>query len=173
MKKAYLIAAALCASQASFAQPAQTSGVTDASPKVTTCFKGSEMRTVFASGDTARLPRYTESSGARVQRQYPNTRLAGQAKHIKLSDGSTLGICEYSNHVGVVAFFALGSAQADAYDEACDNGTCNDGDYWRSEFRPSNEANDSADQKMIKACYRDIDGMAFPSSRCGFTLPAQ
>jgi len=174
MKKAYLIAAALCASQPSFAQAAQTSGATDAPPKVTTCFKGSEMRKVFASGETARLPRYTESSGARVQRQHPNTRLTGQAKHLKLSDGSTLGICEYSNHVGYVAFFALGSAQADAYDEACDNGTCNDGDYWRSEFRPSNAANDSAaSQEIIKACYRDVDGMAFPSSQCGFTLPAQ
>lgn len=173
MKKAYFIAAALCLSPPSLAQGAQPSEATDASAEVITCLKGSEMRKVFASGDTARLPSYTESSGARVQRQHPNTRLIGQAKHIQQADGKTLGVCEYSNHVGFVAFFSFGGTQADAYDEACDNSTCKDGDYWRSEFRLSGEANDDANEDMIKACYRDIDGMAFPSSLCGFTLPAR
>jgi len=173
MKKAYLIAAVLCASPPSFAQPGQTSSATDASPKVTTCLRGSEMRTVFAAGDTAGLPSYTEAAGARVQRQHPNTRLIGQAKHLQQADGKALGICEYSNHVGIVAVFLLGDAKADAYDEACDNGTCSEGDYWRSEHMQTPDGSERENPAMIKACYRDIDNTAYPSSRCGFTRAAR
>ncbi|MEO9968379.1 MAG: hypothetical protein ABJG15_00900 [Hyphomonadaceae bacterium] len=169
MKKLILIAAAICASNLAMGQTPPV----DAAPEPIKCLKGSEMAPLFQSGEAHKLPNYSESSGARVQRQYPDTALRGQAKHILQADGSSLGICEYSNHVGAVAVFLLGGAQADAYDEACDDGTCNDDDYWRSDWREHDAANDQPGQEMIKACYRDINGRAFQSAGCGFAPPAE
>ncbi len=169
MRKSILFAAMVCTSHIALAQtPTSPAPSTANSSNVTTCLKGSEMNPLFQSGKAKALPRYSEYSGARVQRQFPNTRLRGQAKHILQADGRSLGICEYSNHVSTVAAFLLGGAQADAYDEACDDGTCKDGDYWRSDWRQPDAENDQPGQEMIKACFRDVNGTAFPSVGCGF-----
>jgi len=170
MRKLIFAAAAVCAGQIAVAQTPETPSEEQ---EVVNCFTGAQMGGLFKSGQIKTLEGFKEGVGARVQRQFPNTRISGQAKHIRQADGRTLGICEYSSHIGNVGVFTLGSAQADAYDEACDNGTCEDGGYWRSDWREPDAAQDRPGQEMIKACYRDVDGMAFPSSRCGFTFPAK
>jgi len=173
MKTVILFTASIFASQMCLAQTPETSDGLDSPSEIITCLGGTEMNALFQSGEASILPRYAENVGARVQRQHPNTKLSGQAKHILQADGNTLGICEYSSHIGIVAVFLLGGAQADAYDETCDNGTCKNGDYWRDDWRASDEAEDQPGQETIKACYRDVDGIAFPSAQCGFLPPAE
>ena len=168
-----MLAAALFASSVAIAQTSAEPAAPTAPSKFTKCLTGGEMNSLFQSGRAEQLPNYTESAGARVQRQYPKTRLYGQAKHSQVQGGGAFGICEYSNHIGIVAVFYLYNAQADAYDRACDDGSCHDGDYWRSDWRKADEAEDKPGQEMIKACYRDINDAAFSSAGCGFTPPVR
>ena len=73
------------------------------------CPTGSQAIEWFEDGRLSKLPNYSESAGARVQRQHPDTRMFAQAKFV-FWDERSVGICQYSNHVGVVAQIALVNA---------------------------------------------------------------
>ena len=139
-------------------------------PSHIACLTNAEMTARFNTGETDRLPNYSQGAGARVQRQYPNTALIGQAKYINW-DGKSLGLCLYSNHVGVVASFALRGALADADDEACDDGSCQNNAYWRSEWAESREEDDRPNREQIYVCMNDLGQAAIPSTDCYFNRP--
>lgn len=134
------------------------------------CLTNAEMAERFNTSNTSGLPNYSEGAGVRVQRQYPNTALIGQAKYINW-DGKSLGLCLYSNHVGVVASFALRGALADAGDGACDDGSCRNNAYWRSEWAESREEDDRPDHEQIYVCMNDLGPTAIPSTDCFFNRP--
>jgi len=161
MKRLALFAATLCVTQLSVAQ--------DNRPVA--CLTSAEMSRLFQAGDTSRLPNYSESTGARVQRQHPNTFLVAQSKYINWNN-KPAAICQYSNHVGIVSNFLLGGVTADATDGACDDGSCTNGSYWRSEWTETFEKDDKPGREQIYVCVKDIEGAAIPSGDCRFNRPS-
>lgn len=139
-------------------------------PSHIACLSNADMAARFQSGDTAGLPNYTTSAGARVQRQHPNTALIGQTKFIDW-DGMTVGMCMYSNHVGLVASFALRGVLADAGDEACDDGSCLNGAYWRSEWTETLPEDDRPGKEQLYVCMNNLGQTAIPSTDCLFNRP--
>ena len=131
------------------------------------CPTGSQAIEWFADGRLSELPNYSESAGARVQRQHPDTRMFAQAKFI-FWDERSVGICQYSNHVGVVAQIALADAVTDAHDDKCDNGSCLNGSYWRSEWAESLPEQDKLGREQLHVCMQDIEGVNYPSIGCRF-----
>lgn len=163
MKIIYILAAALCVGQAAMAQD----------DNHIACLNNNDMSTLFQNGEASRLPNYSESAGARVQRQYPNTALISHAKYINW-EGMTLGVCQYSNHIGIVANFIVGGGiTADVSDEACDDGSCVRDAYWRSEWTESTPETDRPGKEQLYACMQNVEGAAIPSINCRFNKPAQ
>ena len=173
MKPHILLAVALCATPLAIAQtepaPTQTSSQEASPSMITFCLGSNEMLDLFLKGETENIPRYSESAGARVQRQFPKTHVYLHAKYIERGDRS-IGICQYSNHVGIVANYVLNGAWADAADGDCSGEYCARGGYWRQEWRETSEADDVEGQEYIYTCMRDNqDGRVFPSGQCGFS----
>ena len=181
MKPHILIAAALCITPLATAQtepaqpetaPTETAPQEAAPPEIISCLGTARLLEVFSKGEAERLPNYTESAGARVQRQFPNTHLYLHAKYIERGDKS-IGICQYSNHVGVVSNYVLNGVWADAADGECGGNHCVNGGYWRQEWIETLEAEDVEGEEYIYTCMYDTeDGRAFPSGRCGFSPEA-
>ena len=82
--------------------------------------------------------------------------------------GKTVGICQYSNQLGIVANFSIRGVGADAADGACDDGSCADGSYWRAEWTETFEKDDRPGREKIKVCVKDVEGIAVPSRTCRF-----
>lgn len=143
-----------------------------APPTRIACLGNADMAARFVSGDTASLPNYATSVGARVQRQHPNTALIGHTKYIDY-ENMPVGICVYSNHVGVVASFALRGALADAGDGACDDGSCLKGAYWRSEWIETDAEADRPGKEQLYVCMNNLGQTAIPSTDCLFNRPPQ
>ena len=165
MKRSLLAAAMLVLSGPPLSATAQ-----DAQSEYISCLTASEMSGLFQSGETSRLPNYSESAGARVQRQYPTTLLIAQAKFIDW-DNKPAAICQYSNHVGIVANFLFAGPTADASDGACDDGSCAPDTYWRAEWAETSEKDDRPGKEKIYVCVKDVDGAAYPSAGCNFIRP--
>jgi len=91
------------------------------------------------------------------------------AKYIEVGDRS-LGICQYTSHVGVVAAYVMQDVYADAGDGDCGSRYCVQDAYWRKEWAESSEAEDKPGFEHIYTCMRDRDDVASPSGACGFSL---
>lgn len=122
------------------------------------------VRVAFASGDVGAYPNYAEGGGARVQKQHPDTYIFGQAKTVAQNEGATVGICQYSNHVGVVAMFAMIVKGTVDPLEGCPEHACRAKPWWRTEYVES----DPADWTLMQVCVVDRNGLAMPSVGCGF-----
>jgi hypothetical protein len=120
-------------------------------------------KAAFADGSAAEWPNYSEGAAARVQRQHPDTAIvAAQAKFIA-ADDHTAAICQYYTHIGVLfMMLGLGPVQAPLDEGGAD---------WREEYTESHVHQDKPGKEMMSVCVRNIDGEAFPSTDCGFTLP--
>lgn len=145
--------------------------VTNSTPSY--CADAETVRQAFANGfepDTE--SRQYPGDGLRVQRQHPNTALYGVAKYI--SDGAQpVVLCQYANQVGVVYMRVFIPPNIDP-DQACADGGCGEGDYWRREWVESSPESDRPGQEMMWACVReDAAGIASPSLGCRFYLPPE
>lgn len=133
------------------------------------CLTEETARQQFASNSLSHLPNYTEGAGARVQRQHANTHLFGQAKHVAISGGPSLGFCQYSNHVGLVVTYGFRIAGTLDPLQGCRSAECRANPWWRTEYVES----DPADKKLMQVCMVERDGQAFPSLGCRFILQPQ
>ena len=93
--------------------------------------------------------------------------LIAQTKFINWGN-KPVGICQYSNHVGIVSNFMLPGATADAVDGVCDDGSCKNGAYWRSEWAQTLEKDDRPGKEQIYVCVRNANGIDVPSADCLF-----
>lgn len=136
------------------------------------CVDGEEARELFLSNELAKAPNYSESAGARVQRQHPTTTMFGHAKYIDHQDDSpTAMVCNYSNHVGSVAIYIGVGARTATPLDACDAGDCGAEPYWRQEYIESYPEQDQLGREQLYVCMFDRDGVAYPNVGCGFILP--
>jgi hypothetical protein len=121
-------------------------------------------REQFTSRVLSQYPNYSEGGGARVQHQYPSTHLFGQAKHIAREGRGAVGLCQYSNHVGLVVTFAVPIEGTIEPLHGCDSAECRSKPWWRTEYMES----DPADEKLMQVCVIDRNDETFPSSDCRF-----
>lgn len=166
MRLAIITLAALACSTSPATAQAQP-----AEPARISCLSNADMSARFRSGQLDGLPNLVIGVGARVQNQHPDTALIGQSKYIDF-ERVPVGICIYSNHVGVVASFALRGALADAGDGACDDGSCVNGAYWRSEWIEIREEDDKPGKEQLYVCMNNLGQTAIPSIDCLFNRPA-
>jgi len=139
-------------------------------PRVSACIPAGQMLERILEGDVNDLPRYREGIGALIQKQHPKTRMYLQAKYREVND-RTLGICQYTSHVGMVAAYVTSDVYADASDGECGPRYCVGGAYWRKEWAESSEADDKPGLEHTYVCMKDRDGIANPSGACGFSIP--
>ena len=125
-------------------------------------------REQFTSRALSQYPNYSEGGGARVQHQHPSTHLFGQAKHIAREGRGAVGFCQYSNHVGLVATFAVRIEGTTAPLHGCDSAECRSKPWWRTEYVES----DPADEMLMQVCVVDRGGETFPSIGCRFKIPS-
>jgi hypothetical protein len=132
------------------------------------CPTAEEGRGLFLKGIMAEWPNYAEADGARVQRQHPQTAfIAAQAKHIDWN-GRDAAICQYYNHIGLVASSVVIGAKRHPETSICKTETCVSKAYWRNEFTYSSPDLDKAGQEQMLVCMENRDGLSFPSAACRF-----
>ena len=129
------------------------------------CPNSEEGRVLFANKKLSEYPYYAEPKigGTRVQKQHPQTYLFGQAKFL-ISNGSGVVVCNYSNHVGLVALFAYVGVVAPKVDEKCTNTNCENEVHWRNEHTYSTIEEDIPGQETINVCVHTKDGIDYPST---------
>lgn len=125
------------------------------------CPDGQTARQAFETGAIKEWPFYAEAAGARVQRQYPDTRLLAQAKYME-RNGQSAAICQYYNNIGLVVTMIVPGLTP---------GDIEEGGYWRQEFIESSADQDVAGQEMLDVCTETENGLAVPSVKCGFLIP--
>ncbi len=126
------------------------------------CLSGEFIRKAIILEEAQTLPNYSEPEigGTRVQRQHSKTFLWGHAKFID-RDGNKAAICQYSNHVGLVAQFAFTADSANDLVNSCTPESCDGKSYWREEYD-----REAPSQTMIYVCVRADKGIEFPSIKC-------
>ncbi len=167
--------AVLCASQIALAQTSSGAAADTArdGPKVSSCIPAGKMLERFLAGETDDLPAYGEREGKRVQNQHPATHMYLHAKYIERGDTS-IAICQYLNHTGVVASYAVRGAYADASDGNCGPEYCVQDAYWRKEWSTGSQEEDRPGEEYVYTCMRDNeDKIANPSGACGFSTPGR
>ena len=134
------------------------------------CFDDKQALVAFNSGVLKDLPGYTEPAdgGTRVQQEHPQTYMFGQSRFLKSKVG-TRAVCQYHNHVGVVAYFTVGSVNTVDGLEACDTATCKSKPHWRNEWTNSDFENPD-DHYTLYICMETVDGFERPSTACKFRL---
>lgn len=106
---------------------------------------------------------YTESHGARVQREHPKTYLFGQTKYLQAYNGA---VCQYSNHVGLV--FTLFYPNVEPVSkEQCISDACSNYFFWREEWAESGPELDRQGYDRILVCVEERSGIQYPSVACG------
>ena len=137
------------------------------------CIDEEEARQLFLSGELAKANNYSESAGARVQRQHPETHMFAHAKYIDHGDGTdTAMICSYSNHVGLVAMYmAVNAKTLTPIESDCETKRCRRNPYWRKEYIKSYPHQDAAGKEQVYVCMVDKGGVSYPSRKCMFVLP--
>ena len=159
---ATLIAGLACLSPSSHAQE---------TPRVISCLNADKLKDLFRNDGTIGLPHYREDVGARVQRQHPDTFMYLHTKYVA-PEGRHLGICQYSNNVGIVAIYFVVNVQADATDGTSGADFCVGGAHWRKEWAESFEKDDKPGLEYTYTCMKDGEsGQALPSGACGFSIP--
>ena len=134
------------------------------------CPNAEQGRELFLSGEMASWPNYSESHGARVQRQHPKTAFIGaQAKFIDWN-GKSAAICQYYSHIGLVATSVVAGANRRSEVPLCKTDTCSGDLYWRYEFTESSPELDKKGEEQVMVCMADRNGQAFPSTACGFEM---
>lgn len=125
------------------------------------CPDGEFARKAIISGEVDSWPHFTPGPGMRVQKQYPETALKGQAKYIE-GNGTSAAVCQYYNHIGyVITMLGVGAKKH----------KINDASYWREEFKESAPEQDDPDNPMMEVCMMNEDDLAFMSVACSFLLP--
>ena len=163
MKKTVLMFAAMCTSVLS-TQAAAADGTF-------VCPADEVARTLFQSGKLSSYPNYSEPpfGGARVQKQFPKTYLFGQAKYISKNSKSA-AICQYSNHVGLVAQFVVLNRQAGDLDKDCNTNQCEGVAHWRKEYEFSSPQEEKPGRKYIDVCVITKKGIDYPSTECEYAI---
>jgi hypothetical protein len=139
--------------------------------RIWSCPDAQTARAAFADGSARDWPNYTDGAGARVQRQHPDTAFIGaQAKFIDWGD-RTGAICQYYSHIGYVFTMVAMDLGRQPDVGACKSGISSDKPCWRKEYTESHEKDDQPGKELINVCMQIIDGEAFPSPDCPFTLP--
>ena len=127
-------------------------------------------RLSFESGEIQDWPNYSESHGARVQRQHPDTAFIGaQAKYLE-ANGRTGAICQYYNHIGLVSTMIALDVKKNPSTTSCES-ECTAGAYWRSEFRESSPDLEEPGKEQMEVCMENRGGLSYPSVACGFLVP--
>lgn len=134
------------------------------------CPNAEEGRQLYQSGELAKQPNFAESpsGGARVQQQHPNTYLFGQAKYINW-DGRGVAVCQYSNHVGLVATFVRLQKLAVGLKSNCKHKRCEGESHWRNEHTNSTLQEDKLGQENIFVCVETKNEIEYPSTLCGYS----
>ena len=134
-----------------------------------TCLNDIDGIEAFASGDMKHADNYSEAknAGVRVQREHPKTYMFAQAKFID-SGKRAVAICQYSNHVGLVATYAYLDIQRVDAPESCDTQDCKSKPHWRSEWVESSPEGPKGKNRM-HVCVVTIDGLDHPSADCAFS----
>lgn len=107
---------------------------------------------------------YTESHGARVQREHPKTYLFGQTKYLQPYNGA---VCQYSNHVGLVFTLFYPNVEP-VYKEQCISDVCSDHFFWREEWAESSPELDKQGYDRILVCVEERSDIQYPSVECGY-----
>ena len=136
------------------------------------CPDANTARSLFASGELQAIRNYSETDGARVQRQYPDTAfVAAHAKLIDWQGARPTAVCQYFNHVGLVStFVVLDTRRADAAD-LCETIPCPESVYWRREYTASHAAEDMPGKEQILVCMEQRGDVEWPSTKCAFAGP--
>jgi hypothetical protein len=148
-----------------------SAGPAVAEDRIWFCPDAQTAKAAFADGSARDWPNYTDGAGARVQRQHPDTAFIGaQAKFIDWGD-RTGAICQYFSHIGFV--FTIVAMDLDRQSDigTCQPGVSSDQPCWRKEYTESYEKDDQPGKEQMNVCVQIIDGEAFPSPNCPFTLP--
>lgn len=117
-------------------------------------------RKAIISGEIETWPHFIAGPAMRVQKQHPNTAILAHAKYIE-ANNTTGAICQYYNHIGIVAtFFALEATKAKTHDNA----------YWRWEYTASTPEEDDPEQQMMEVCMVDKNSLAHMSVGCSFNV---
>lgn len=134
-----------------------------------TCLNSADAVEAFNSGDMKRASNYSEAEygGVRVQREHPETFMFAQAKFIK-GDERSAAICQYSNHVGLVATYLILDVGTVIGLEVCKTSKCRKKPHWRSEWTESKDEGPNGQDRM-HVCMVLVDGLERPSSKCEFT----
>ena len=132
------------------------------------CPDKTDGRLAFMDGTMEKWPNYSESHGARVQRQFPNTAFTGaQAKYVDWSSPGGAS-CQYYSHIGLVATSIVIGAERDPATPICNAQPCPEGPYWRAESTESTPDLDRPGKEKMWVCMEDQEGLAVPSTGCGF-----
>ena len=129
------------------------------------CMEAPVFKALYAAGGAQGLPAFNEPQigGTRVQKQHPFTYLFGQSKYIEGEKGN-VAICQYSNHVGMVAQYGLLVKQREELSaESCASPDCNE-TFWRDEWMDS----DPRSENVIAVCMERRGGESHPSTACSF-----
>jgi len=133
------------------------------------CLNDKDGLAAFNSGDMKRAPGYTEpkSGGTRVQREHPKTFMFGQSRFLK-GKLSSNAVCQYTNHVGAVAYYIIQNVETVDVLEACETETCKSKPHWRSEWVVSNP-DDASKGYELYVCIESGEGYDWASTACKFT----
>ena len=134
------------------------------------CLNDTDGLTAFNSGDMKRAPLFHElkDGGARVQREHPQTYMMGQSRFIASGKLGTTASCEYSNHVGIVAFYQIKNVGTVKALDECENSSCGSEPHWRRD-RVNTDSDNPEEHFTIHVCIVSINGYDFPSTACKFT----
>lgn len=134
-----------------------------------TCLSDVDSIEAFESKDMERAPNYTVApfGGARVQKQHPETYMFAQAKYFKEDDAGA-AVCQYSNHVGLVATYLITNVRPVDSLKGCEQASCKAKPHWREEWVESKPEGPRGEDTMF-VCVQTIGGLDRPSSDCEFT----
>ncbi|WP_427450109.1 hypothetical protein [Litorimonas sp. WD9-15] len=141
------------------------SGVASAEDDSFECMQATIFKAYYAAGGAQALPAFSEPSegGTRVQSQHPFTHLFGQTKYLEGQNGN-FAICQYSNHVGLVAQYGQRVTQRlDLKSDDCSSTDCAK-TFWRDEWMDS----DPNSENLIAVCMETRKGENHPSTACAF-----